>query len=81
MSVVHLFAMQYAGLNVEAYEEAQAIRMKRNKVDEAICNMAERKAKMAGKDISQTSDLKIADFASEGLRLRTEMQRAAEQER
>lgn len=66
---------------MEAFEEAQAIRLKRQKVDEAIRNMAERKAKKAGEGSAQASSLNMADFASEGLRLRTEMQRAVEQER
>lgn len=70
-----------SGLNMEAYEQAQDVRMKRQKVDEAIRSMAERKAKKAGGGSAQAASLSVADFASEGLRLRTEMQRAVEQER
>ena len=68
--------------------QAQDIRQKRQKVDEAIRNMVDRKAAKAagggsggGGERGGALALSVADFASEGLRLRTEMQRAVEEER
>lgn len=49
-------------------------------VDEAVAAMKERKAKNASSPGVDAS-LNPQDFASEGLRLRTEMQRAVDQER
>jgi hypothetical protein len=69
-------------LNVEEYEQAKEVRRKRNKVDEAIQSMMAKKADRAsGKSSPSEGTLSMADLASEGLRLRSEMQRAVEQER
>lgn len=75
-------------LNYEAYEMAKEIREKRQAVDDAVARMARVKGKNAGGPSagaggggSAGGQLTAADFASEGLRLRTEMQRAVEQER
>ncbi|MEW5316228.1 MAG: hypothetical protein WDW38_007609 [Sanguina aurantia] len=67
-------------LNYEAYDDAQEVRKKRQRVDEAVAAMKERKAKNASSPGVDAS-LNPQDFASEGLRLRTEMQRAVDQER
>ncbi|GLC55911.1 hypothetical protein PLESTB_001043400 [Pleodorina starrii] len=66
-------------LNYEAYEAAQEVRKKRQRVDEAVQTMRERKARNTGMPASSTQ-LGAADFATEGLRLRSEMQRAVEAE-
>ncbi|EFJ45564.1 hypothetical protein VOLCADRAFT_94016 [Volvox carteri f. nagariensis] len=66
-------------LNYEAYEAAQEVRKKRQRVDEAVQQMRERKARNTGMPAASTK-LGAADFATEGLRLRSEMQRAVEAE-
>lgn len=66
-------------LNYEAFELAKEIRDKRSEVDEAIKAMQQRKSRNAGQPAA-ASELTPADFAAEGLRLRTEMQRAVEAE-
>ncbi|KAG2489687.1 hypothetical protein HYH03_011796 [Edaphochlamys debaryana] len=66
-------------LNYEAYEAAQEVRKKRTRVDEAVAAMRDRKSRNTGAPASATR-LGAADFAAEGLRLRTEMQRAIEAE-
>ncbi|GAX76663.1 hypothetical protein CEUSTIGMA_g4109.t1 [Chlamydomonas eustigma] len=68
-------------LNVEEYEQAQEVRRKRNKVDEAIKSMMAKKAERAAGTTTSEETLSIADLASEGLRLRSELQRAIDQER
>lgn len=49
-------------------------------MDEAIALMKERKAEQGGSPAS-VAQLSVDDFTNEGLRLRTEMQRAVEEER
>ena len=49
-------------------------------VDEAITLMKERKATQGGSPAG-VAQLSMEDFTNEGLRLRTEMQRAVEEER
>ncbi|GIL48759.1 hypothetical protein Vafri_5212 [Volvox africanus] len=66
-------------LNYEAYEAAQEVRKKRQRVDEAVQQMRERKARNTGVPTASTQ-LGATDFATEGLRLRSEMQRAVEAE-
>ncbi|KAG2452863.1 hypothetical protein HYH02_002207 [Chlamydomonas schloesseri] len=66
-------------LNYEAYEAAQEVRKKRQRVDEAVQSMKERKAKNTGAPAA-VQRLAGADYAAELLRLRTEMQRAVEAE-
>lgn len=67
-------------LNYEAYEAAQEVRKKRQRVDEAVASMRERKARNTGSPAAATGPLTVADYAAEGLRLRTEMARAVEAE-
>eukprot|EP00798_Chlamydomonas_sp_ICE-L_P022438 gene22439-29550_t len=67
-------------LNKEAYDMAQEVRLTRERVDAAVEKMKERKLQNSGSPVV-SSDLSPMDFASEGLRLRSEMQRAVEQER
>ncbi|GIM09727.1 hypothetical protein Vretimale_13529 [Volvox reticuliferus] len=67
-------------LNYEAYEAAQEVRKKRQRVDEAVQQMRERKARNTGVPAASTQ-LGATDFATEGLRLRSEMQRAVEAEK
>lgn len=67
-------------LNMAAYDMAKEIRAKRQMLDEAIAAMAERKAAKIGAS-NMGGQLSFTDFASEGLRLRSEMQRAVEAER
>ncbi|GFR46804.1 hypothetical protein Agub_g8437, partial [Astrephomene gubernaculifera] len=66
-------------LNYEAYEVAQEVRKKRQRVDEAVAAMRERKARNTGQPAAGVR-LGAADWAAEGLRLRSEMQRAVEAE-
>lgn len=63
-------------LNMEDYQTAQDFRDKRSLVDEA----AERMRKQQAVETTGSMD-SVADVATEGLRLRTEMQRAVEEER
>lgn len=67
-------------LNYEAYEAAQAVRLKREQIDKALRQVQEQKASSAGTEAGAAS-LSVSDFNSEGLRVRTEMQRAVEEER
>jgi len=71
-------------LNYEAYEQAKEVRAKRERVDEAVGLMRERKAaNVAGAkagDAGTAPALSAADYAAEGLTLRTAMARAVEKE-
>uniref|UniRef100_A0A7R9VCC7 Hemimethylated DNA-binding domain-containing protein n=1 Tax=Chlamydomonas euryale TaxID=1486919 RepID=A0A7R9VCC7_9CHLO len=67
-------------LNINAFDRAQEIRNRRQKLDETIAEMTERKALKMGAPGSLAT-LSFSDFASEGLRLRSDMQRAVEDER
>lgn len=49
-------------------------------VDEAVKEMKERKARNMGTPAG-SAQLSVTDYATEGLRLRTEMQRAVQEER
>jgi len=67
-------------LNYEAYQEAKEVRSKRQRVDEAVALMKERKARNSSTP-AEAARLSVSDFAAEGLRLRTELQRAVQEER
>eukprot|EP00878_Enallax_costatus_P002909 GHUV01003103.1.p1 GENE.GHUV01003103.1~~GHUV01003103.1.p1 ORF type:complete len:415 (+),score=115.19 GHUV01003103.1:208-1452(+) len=92
---LELDAQLQRALNYEAYEAAQQIRVKRETVDMALRDMQERKASSAASSFSSMSEddetvamgqaaqasLDLSDSMSEGLRLRSEMQRAVQEER
>lgn len=68
-------------LNNTAYDKAKEIRAKRTKLDGQIQGLMDRKAAHQGVTTAAQSPWSALDLASEGLRLRTEMQRAVEEER
>ncbi|WIA21272.1 hypothetical protein OEZ85_000506 [Tetradesmus obliquus] len=87
---LELDAQLQRALNYEAYEAAQQIRAKRETVDLALRDMQERKAVSVQSSMSEEdalgagaaqASLDLRDTMSEGLRLRSEMQRAVQEER
>lgn len=74
-------------LNFEAYETAKEVRQKRQRVDEALARLQQRKTQTGGPSaaVSGTTSgealLSLDELASEGLRLRTEMAKAVAEER
>jgi hypothetical protein len=71
--------MHQRALNYEDYTTAKELRRRRQDVDEALRELYEAKGSACG--ARQASQTDVADYAAEGLRLRSEMQRAAEEER
>lgn len=63
-------------LNYENFEAANAIRARRDKVDEALATLQEGKGQGG-----RSKQAEITDLAAEGLRLRSELQKAVEEER
>lgn len=66
-------------LNYENFIGAKEVRQKRNEVDDLVAQV--QASKGSGCGVREASSLYVTDFAAEGLRLRTEMQRAVEDER
>mmetsp|Transcript_25874 Transcript_25874/g.66704 ORF Transcript_25874/g.66704 Transcript_25874/m.66704 type:complete len:499 (+) Transcript_25874:102-1598(+) len=67
-------------LNYEAYEFAQGVRAKRQRVDEALSVMMQRKVQNVNSEAASAA-MDSGELAAEGLGLRTQMQRAVEEER
>lgn len=63
-------------LNYENFEAANAIRARRDKVDEALATLQEGKGQG-----HRSKQAEITDLAADGLRLRSELQKAVEDER
>lgn len=66
-------------LNMDDFDTAQEIRKRRKQIDEVVAEQLEAKGPGCGtRSANQTA---VADVASEGLRLRSELQRAIDEER
>ncbi|DBA86428.1 TPA: hypothetical protein ACH3X2_005521 [Trebouxia sp. C0005] len=66
-------------LNMDDFDTAQEIRKRRKQIDEIVAEQLEAKGPSCGtRSANQTA---VADVASEGLRLRSELQRAIDEER
>ncbi|KAF5827961.1 Hemimethylated DNA-binding protein YccV like-domain-containing protein [Dunaliella salina] len=67
-------------LNYEAYEFAQGVRAKRQRVDEALSVMMQRKVQNVSSEAASAA-MDSSELAAEGLGLRAKMQQAVEEER